>query len=101
MWKVNVPALLEVQLSERCSSQDGLMLDLNLNYSWKSVKVLTTSENTISGIVCFEFSCEQVVHSNLRCLFEQCLVALIILSTPFYLLEKNNLRWRFWEGAGN
>lgn len=88
MWKVNVPALLEGHLSGRCSSQDGLMLDLNLNCSWKSIQVLTTTENMVSGILCFEFSCEQVVHPNLHCLFEQCLVALIILSTPFLSSRK-------------
>lgn len=37
------------------------------------------------GVLCFEFSCEQLVHPEL---FEQWLVALIISSAPFYLLGK-------------
>jgi len=77
MWKENVPALLRSHFSERCSRQDGLILDSNLNHSWKSVKVLT-SENMIPSILCFEFSCEQLVHPELRCLFEQQFVAFII-----------------------
>lgn len=78
----------EVPFSERYSRQDGLALHSNWNYSWKSVKVLTASENMVSSILCFEFSCEQLVHTGLHYQFEQRLVALMIWSTPFYLLGK-------------
>lgn len=77
-WKVHFP-------EEYKYMQDGLITGLKFKLQLEVCQVLTASKNRTPGILCFEFSCEQLVHPGL---FEQQLVALIISSAPFYLLGK-------------